>query len=391
MWLFELGRGIVDTPAFVDVLRKADYDGWLTIERRVNIFRRAAAIIRERMASTSSWHRQRFPSVLAFQVPNRHPILIGTLSRPPPAPEATTPSPQSQSTPPRQPQTPESSEVPSEEDTAKLAAKEPFQITKEQYVQRLADETGLDPDADSGIAKLGTNRKVWETGHLSIVRRAIKAGETVPDEVLAGHPSLQSAQEPKDGTPVSRKQQIPSRGKAAKRRGKGADAADVQVPRKAVDEESQTRPRNIGTKGARLRPSKQGEWGRRQVERRIVEAATDRYGLEAQQDRFSGFRGHETGDEQFLVFSFRGKMPTELKEALENVPRAERRRVRALISENVTHSPVGEDSIIQIGGAEEAIEYLRIEASSTKAGRTRRAGAGGRGCNRGRCCPGVRS
>ena len=28
----ELGRGIVDTPAFVDVLRKSDYDGWLTIE-----------------------------------------------------------------------------------------------------------------------------------------------------------------------------------------------------------------------------------------------------------------------------------------------------------------------------------------------------------------------
>ena len=28
----ELGRGIVDTPAFVDVLRKADYEGWLTIE-----------------------------------------------------------------------------------------------------------------------------------------------------------------------------------------------------------------------------------------------------------------------------------------------------------------------------------------------------------------------
>ncbi len=28
----ELGRGIVDTPGFVDELRKADYDGWLTIE-----------------------------------------------------------------------------------------------------------------------------------------------------------------------------------------------------------------------------------------------------------------------------------------------------------------------------------------------------------------------
>ncbi len=74
--------------------------------------------------------------------------------------------------------------------TADLTAKEPFQLTKEQYVQRMADQTGLDPDADSGVKKLGTNRQVWESGHRSIVNRAFRAGETIPDVVRLDFPKL---------------------------------------------------------------------------------------------------------------------------------------------------------------------------------------------------------
>ncbi len=55
----ELGKGIVDTPGFVQVLREADYDGWLTIE-----LDRSQTTPRESLANNTQYLRE----VLNFDI-----------------------------------------------------------------------------------------------------------------------------------------------------------------------------------------------------------------------------------------------------------------------------------------------------------------------------------
>jgi len=55
----ELGRGIVDTPGFVDELRKADYDGWLTIE-----LDRTQTTPRESLAENTTYLKE----VMGFEI-----------------------------------------------------------------------------------------------------------------------------------------------------------------------------------------------------------------------------------------------------------------------------------------------------------------------------------
>ncbi len=60
----ELGDGIVDTPAFVQVLRDADYDGWLTIE-----LDRTQTTPRQSLANNTRYLRE----VLGFEIGGDNP------------------------------------------------------------------------------------------------------------------------------------------------------------------------------------------------------------------------------------------------------------------------------------------------------------------------------
>ena len=73
-----------------------------------------------------------------------------------------------------------------------VTQKEPWQMTREEFVEWSAAETGLRPDSPS-TSGTGTRRQVWERGHKVLVEKAAREGKIAPpteEQIRAGEEEL---------------------------------------------------------------------------------------------------------------------------------------------------------------------------------------------------------
>lgn len=76
---------------------------------------------------------------------------------------------------------------------ANIVERQPWEMTRDEFINWSASKTGLKPDARSESGA-GTHKEIWERGHKVLVKKALSEGKPVPAVVLAAYPDLVSSQ-----------------------------------------------------------------------------------------------------------------------------------------------------------------------------------------------------
>lgn len=72
---------------------------------------------------------------------------------------------------------------------ANIVEQQPWEMTREEFIDWSAGKTGLNPDVRS-MSGIGTHREIWERGHKVLVKKALSGGKPVSAKVLKDYPEL---------------------------------------------------------------------------------------------------------------------------------------------------------------------------------------------------------